>query len=398
MTSRLGSWALRLAHPCIVLVALAMCGNSAQAQSSEIVIGAHIPLTGPNADSATRLEKAYQLLIDNTNAAGGIKGRKLRLSVEDDRNDPTTVRSAIDRLATRDKVVGILGTYGSANGIAGAQQSERYSIPNIQPFTSNPAIVTSGYKYVFNLTAGDDERWGRLLDYLLTLKAGQKVAAISIEGIAPTSFQALDERAKKHSIDVVAREVIGARQVDMNSLATLIKSKQPDIVIYNATIPQSIQIHRSLKQQGANIPWIARSPSFGLDNEIVEALGNDLDYVVGLDEWYPGAKTPGNAEFVAQFTKRFGYEPTRIESKGYASGQILVKALEQAKEITPQAVRDIILKGNTETILGPVSFKENGQRHPENMVGQIQKGKLVILSPDHLKTGSPVPAPAWSSR
>lgn len=247
------------------------------------------------------MQKAYQMLVDEVNAKGGVKGQKLRLVVEDDRNDPTTVRAAVDRLVTREQAIAILGTYGSANGVAGAQAAERYGVPNIQ-------------------------------------------------------------------------------------------------LIYNATTAQSIQLHRSLKQLNVPIAWIARSPSFGLDKDLVEALGKDLEYVVGLDEWYVGMKSPGNAEFERNFQARYGTIPTRMEAKGYAIGQLAIRAMEQAPALTPQAIRDTLLKGQIPTIIGSVTFKENGQRHPQNLVGQIRQGKAVILWPPEMKTGEPKPAPDWSAR
>lgn len=390
---------LRASPLCAALALLTLCAaGPAKAQADPIVIGAHIPSTGANADPGARLQRAYQMLVDEVNARGGVKGRRLRLAMEDDRNDPTTVRAAIDRLATRDKAVAILGTYGSANGVAGAQQAERYQIPNIQPFTSNPQITSSGYKYVFNLTAGDDVRWTTILSYLLDVQKKARVAAISIEGIHLASFKGLRDITSQKGATILAEEVMGTKQIDMNAMVTRIKETKPDILIYNATTAQSIQIHRSLKQLGVNIPWVARSPSFGTDKDLMDALGTDLDYVIGLDEWYPEAKFPGNEDFVRNFQSKHGYLPTRIESKGYATAQLLVAALEKSPSISPDAIRDTLMKGDLGTIIGPMNFSSNGQRKPENLVGQIQAGKVVILWPASVKTGDPRPAPDWASR
>ncbi|MBI3106150.1 MAG: ABC transporter substrate-binding protein [Candidatus Rokubacteria bacterium] len=386
---------------CVALVTavlVSLAPGSSSAQGNAIVIGAHLPLTGANADPAARMQRGYQLLVDDVNARGGIKGRPLQLVIEDDRNDPTTVRAAIDRLGTRDKAVGILGTYGSANGMAGAQQAERYGIPNIQPFTSNPKIVQSGHRFVFNLTAGDDERWNTILNYLLPASRAKRIAGVSIEGIHTASFSALKDAVAKAGGTVVAEEAIASKQFDMAALATRLKERKPDLLIYNATTAQSIQIHRSLKQLNVNIPWVARSPSFGLDTDLVAALGKDLDFVVGLDEWYLGMQSAGNADFERSFQARHKYAPTRMEAKAYATAQLMVRAIEQAAEMTPQAVRDTLLKGKIQTIIGEMAFKENGQRHPQNLVGQLQGGKVVILWPAAAKLGEPKPAPDWTAR
>ncbi len=68
----------------LVLPFLAGCKKEA----GPIKIGAELPLTGDYAYEGQGMLKSIQLLVDQTNAAGGILGRKVELIAEDDAGDP----------------------------------------------------------------------------------------------------------------------------------------------------------------------------------------------------------------------------------------------------------------------------------------------------------------------
>ena len=77
------------------LLALAATVAHAQAPKSEIVVGASFSLTGRFSTEAAEHLRAYQLFIEETNAAGGVMlrslGKKLpiRLQQYDDQSDPS---------------------------------------------------------------------------------------------------------------------------------------------------------------------------------------------------------------------------------------------------------------------------------------------------------------------
>src|SRR5260221_189009 len=55
----------------------------AWAQEKSVTIGIELPLTGADADSATRIKNGVMMGIDTINAAGGAAGYKLNVTVLD---------------------------------------------------------------------------------------------------------------------------------------------------------------------------------------------------------------------------------------------------------------------------------------------------------------------------
>ncbi|TIO80957.1 MAG: branched-chain amino acid ABC transporter substrate-binding protein, partial [Mesorhizobium sp.] len=55
---------------------------------ADILIGVAGPITGPNAAFGAQLQKGAEQAVADINAAGGVLGQQLKLSVGDDVSDP----------------------------------------------------------------------------------------------------------------------------------------------------------------------------------------------------------------------------------------------------------------------------------------------------------------------
>ena len=66
-------------------------------KNAPIKIGAVLPLTGELAVFGQMQKNAYQMALKRINDAGGVKGRKLKLLIEDDKGEPKVGRSAAEK-------------------------------------------------------------------------------------------------------------------------------------------------------------------------------------------------------------------------------------------------------------------------------------------------------------
>ena len=102
------------------LKTLALAGVAALALTApahaEIKIGATVSETGPAAFLGAPEAKTPKMLVEEINAAGGVKGEKIKLTVYDDGGDASKARTFATRLVEEDGVVAIIG--GSVTGAA----------------------------------------------------------------------------------------------------------------------------------------------------------------------------------------------------------------------------------------------------------------------------------------
>src|SRR2546425_11694221 len=98
-----------------------------QGQSGDYKIGVLEPLTGPLAGEGKRHLEGFEIVRDMINERGGVMGKKLAFVVAD-APDPTAAATEATRLATREGVKIITGTFSSRLcGAASEARSEEHT-------------------------------------------------------------------------------------------------------------------------------------------------------------------------------------------------------------------------------------------------------------------------------
>jgi len=100
--------------------ALAVTGlpRWARAQGTPIRLGLQADLNGSLADYGYWHAKVVRAAVDKLNAAGGINGRSIALTVQDTESDPETGRRALQRLVLEDRSDFVIGSQHSAVSLA----------------------------------------------------------------------------------------------------------------------------------------------------------------------------------------------------------------------------------------------------------------------------------------
>ena len=93
------------------------------ANTDLLLLGQVGSLTGSEATFGVSARHGISMAIEETNAAGGVKGKKLELRVYDSQGKPEEAAQAATRLITQDKVAVILGEAASTNSMAMADNA-----------------------------------------------------------------------------------------------------------------------------------------------------------------------------------------------------------------------------------------------------------------------------------
>jgi len=133
------------------LASAALCfsapGHAQAVDATPIKIGVYLPLTGQNAFGG-------QLELEGVRLAQKemptVLNRPVELVVVDNKSDKVEAANAVKRLVERDKVVALIGSYGSSLAMAGAEVAEKAMIPGVGTSCTNP-LVTQGKKYYFRI-------------------------------------------------------------------------------------------------------------------------------------------------------------------------------------------------------------------------------------------------------
>ena len=134
-------------------VILAVAG-SAFSQDT-IKIGEFGSLTGDNASFGTSQNNGVQMALEEINAAGGVLGKKIDLTVEDNETKQGETTTIVRKLISQDHVVAIIGEVASSKSLEAAPICQASKIPQIATAATNPRVTQTG-DYIFRVCFTDD--------------------------------------------------------------------------------------------------------------------------------------------------------------------------------------------------------------------------------------------------
>ncbi|MES2855418.1 MAG: ABC transporter substrate-binding protein, partial [Bdellovibrionota bacterium] len=99
------------------------------ANSSEILIGEYGSFTGSEATFGISTSNGIKMALIEKNAAGGIKGKQIKLISLDNQGKAEEAASAVTRLITQNGVIAVIGEVASSRSLAAAPIAQQNKIP-----------------------------------------------------------------------------------------------------------------------------------------------------------------------------------------------------------------------------------------------------------------------------
>lgn len=212
-------------------------GGEGNTSADTIKIGWIGAVTGDQAVWGTAEKQTLEMLIEQTNADGGILGKQVELVAYDTRGDVTEAVNATKRLTTQDNVIGIIGPNASDQAIAIAGTLEQAKVPDIATVATNPKVTVddSGKvkDYNFRVCFIDPYQGAVAAGYAYE-KLGFKSAAILYDVASDYSqgfTQYFEETFTKLGGTIVAKEGFKTGDVDFRPQLSKIKETNPEVIL-----------------------------------------------------------------------------------------------------------------------------------------------------------------------
>lgn len=387
---------------------VASCGTPSSEKTADskdpIVIGASLPLTGDFSQPGTQAKRGYEVWLDMVNADGGLLDRKVELKITDDASNQDTVVSDYTRLITQDKVDLVLGTFSSLLNFPASAVAEKNGMLFVEPAGGAPDMFSRGFEYlIYAQPALAPAQANVFVDWIKSLPADERpqTAAYPIQDdpFARPVIESMQKQLEELGIETVYSEVYPAETANLQTVASAIAAKKPDLVAQGAVFEDGVSLVRSLRQVGfspkALFQTSAPSNSDQYSKGVGEANTEGVFYTVS---WNEKATTPLNKEFVAAYAKKFNNEvPAEDAADAFAAAQILQKAVEEVGRIDQKELADWLHANSVETILGPLSWDETGAPLSDFILAQWQSGTVEVVAPKEVATVDNVvyPKPDW---
>jgi branched-chain amino acid transport system substrate-binding protein len=390
----------------LALVAAGCGGDDNGSESSSsgsggggtIKIGASLPLTGDFSEPGKAAQQGYKVWEAITNDNGGLLKRKVQMVIKDDASNQNTIVADYNALISKDKVDLLLGTFSSLLNLPASTVAERNRMLYVEPAGGSPDLFSRGYKYLFFAQQATANHQGDVwANYIANLPADQKPKTAAYPTLddpfaGPTS-EGIEAILSKAGVKTVYRETYTIDNANYDAIASSIKSKNADLVVNGATFEDGVGIIRSLLKVGYHPKWLYQTTAPSLGDQYAKAIGKEnTEGVFYAVSHSAEAKTPGNEEFVAKYKEMFGgTEVPEDAADAYAAAQVMQAAVDGVGSIDDQLkLADWLRSNSVDTILGPLSWAEDGSPKGEFLVGQWQSGKPEIVLPDEAATSDQV--------
>ncbi|MEI6824513.1 MAG: ABC transporter substrate-binding protein [Desulfuromonadales bacterium] len=147
----------RFVVACCLLCISLLSAPASFAAAGAIKIGGLFAVTGPAAFLGEPERNSAKMVVEEINAAGGIKGRKIELVIYDTAGDATKAVQLATKLIKDDKVVAIIGPSTTGESMAVIPVAEKEQIPLIS-CAAGIKITDPPKKWIFKTAQNDTLR------------------------------------------------------------------------------------------------------------------------------------------------------------------------------------------------------------------------------------------------
>ncbi len=356
-------------------------GAMARPADGDIQVGAFLSLSGEETQFGKDTQEGIDLATDEVNAAGGIKGRKVKVIYEDDKSSASEATQKVRQLIDRNKVVALLGEVASSRSLAGGLIANQNKIPMISPSSTN-AKVTEGRDYVFRVCFTDDAQGVAAAEYVVN-KLGKKKISILYAAQDPyssglaTTFR---EAAKKLGATIV--EDVGYQKGEKNFRTPLSKlaAAKPDLIFVPNYYSDMVPIAQQAKE--LNIPGSMFFGGDGWDSEdLLKGAGSELEGASFTNHYAPDVPWENSRKFVEAYKTRFKRDPSSLAAQGYDAARLLYDAMGRSSATDPKALRDAIAgTKNFSGATGTISMDANRNADKPLVVVQVKDRTFKYLA------------------
>jgi branched-chain amino acid transport system substrate-binding protein len=121
--------------------------------------------------------------------------------------------------------------------------------------------------------------------------------------------------------------------------------------------------------------------------------------IFSTGDWFPQAKTTGNADFIKAYIAKYGGTAAGIDpaaAEAYACGQLLELVAHQTGKIDNATIISALHQGTWPTVEGNLRWDANGAPQGADIVVQWVGGRLLPVYPPDQALASPITKPAWA--
>jgi branched-chain amino acid transport system substrate-binding protein len=274
-----------------------------------IQLGLQAPLSGPYAAEGLAIKQAVELMVEQSNAVGGINGREVILLVEDDRGDPAVATQAAERLVSQG-VVAVIGSYNAATTDPASYVYNRAGVINLMPSCAQPLAMDKGFHQTFRLCFREERTAQATADFVTEVLDAQTIAIVHDGSPDATKLaEGVQQDVAGQGAQVVAYEAVNPAAPEVQALVERLKLANPEVIYYAGSAAPVATVVRQARDAGLQVIWVLSDSAYV--PELVGLAGpqNMSGAYIVADPLPSLLADPATQRFVTDYRAKFNAEP-----------------------------------------------------------------------------------------
>lgn len=371
----------------LFLASLVLLASAAVASAaSTIKIGGLFAVTGPASFLGEPERNTAQMVVDQINAAGGIKGQKLELIALDTQGDATRAVQSATRLVKMG-VVAIIGPSTTGDTMAVIPVVQRAKVPLIS--CSAGVKITEPVKpWVFKTAQNDYLAVAKIYEHLVKRKL-TRVALLTVsDSFGSSGREQLKALARRYGITIVADDTYGPKDTDMTPQLTKIRGSKAQALICWGTNPGPAIVARNARQLGLDLPLymshgVSSKKFIALAGKSAEGIILPSGRVIVADLLPNSDKQKKSLlAYVKEYQKQFKAEGDHFGGHAWDAMMLLKGAIERGGASRP-AIRAQLEKTRNFAGIGGIfnysAADHSGLTKDAFVLVQVKRGDWVLV-------------------
>jgi branched-chain amino acid transport system substrate-binding protein len=347
-----------------------------------IKIGVVTPLTGTYAGIGQQVRWGLELATKEVNAAGGIMGRPIELSFEDEEANPSVAVQKAEKLFQVGKVDFLTGTVSSGSTLAVGQLAERAG--KLIATTVSFADSITGDKCspnVFRVNARAGQQSAALAAWLAKERPQAKVFYLGPDYEMGRSTVA----AFKSNVDRVGGASLGEvfaplDSKDYTQYFGQLRAARPQVLYTSVAGNDTVRLFSQLQEFGLLNNLTVLGASGTVTSQNIAAIGKAAEgFVTGVG-YSQEIATPENKKFVEAFRAATKADPDLYGTDSYGLIYAYKAAVEKAKSTETDKVREALRGLTWQTPQGEKTLRAEDHQAVQKMyVVQVTGGQFKIV-------------------
>ena len=373
-----------LASPWLHAQAAATPGVS----KTELTVGSIQDLSGPLVSFGKPCRDGMVMRVDETNAKGGVHGRKINLVVEDSAYDTKKAVLAADKLVSSDHVFAVVGTLGATPALSTMQSIMENNALHLFPVTASRAMYEPFNRLKF--AAFTPYSISTRIGLKEALKRGYKRVAILYQDdeFGLDVVAGAEAALKDAGLTLVERTTYKRGATDFSSQMAKLKAANAELIVLATIVRETIGAMSEARKIGytgdffgSQASYIPATPKIG--GKAVDGLLNVVEIPVPYRD-DPGNSKPLN-DWMDAYKARFNTEADLGGIFGWVLMDMFIKTAEKAGAdlTTDSFVKALESSTFPATFLGTPEFSFSASKRLGNSqcrLAQIRNGRWVNVS------------------